>query len=150
MFRRMLIVAIATLSACSANPLKTAETTEQKADAAYGMFVIAQEAAVAIYQDPATPQSVRDALKNADILTKPLADGLHQAIVDFQEVMAAYKAAAADRAQLIEAERVLSVFLNRALTDINNYVATVNRFKKPPQPAPVTRLRNLSLSAVPA
>lgn len=81
------------LSACAVNPYKTAQTAEQKADALYGSFVIAQGQVVGIMRNPATPPSARNALADADLLAKPAADSLHRAAIDFAGVKAAFVAA---------------------------------------------------------
>lgn len=132
--RLLLASAVLALTACVVNPMKTAETTEQKADAYYGMFVISQEAAVRIAQDPATPQSVKVALRDADRVAKPLADGLHDAIVKFQAVKDAYTAALAagnaDPAALVAAEKELSTYLISVIHQFNKYRELVNASKR--------------------
>ncbi len=146
--------AVLALTACVVNPLKTAETTEQKADAYYGMFVISQEAAVRIVQDPATPHTVKLALRDADRVAKPLADGLHDAIVKFQGVKEAYKAALAagnaDPAALVAAEKELSNYLISVIHQFNKYRELVNTVKKPDDRAVPTAEVLMAVMAQPA
>jgi hypothetical protein len=84
-YQVLLLLAIG-LAACSVNPFRTAQTLEQKADAMYGSFVIAQKQAVAIVRDPSVPDSVKRALAEADAAAKPLADDLYEAILEFSAI----------------------------------------------------------------
>jgi hypothetical protein len=138
--RKLLIAAaLAAMTACTVNPLKTAESIEQQADAYYGVFVIAQEGAVQIAQDPATPQSVKVALRDADRIAKPLADDLHAKIVAFGKIKAAYVAALAagdaDSGALAAAEKDLSAFLGSVIQSFNKYRDLVNANRSPAAPA---------------
>ncbi len=58
------------------NPVAKAQTSEQKAYALYGSFVVAEEAAAKLYVDPNIPQGVKSALRAADAVGKPVADAL--------------------------------------------------------------------------
>lgn len=146
---------MAAVAGCASNPLKTAETVEQKADAYYGMFVISQEAAVAIAQDPATPQSVKVALRDADRVAKPLADDLHAKILEFGRVKAAYVAALeagedADPAALAAAEKELSTFLISVIHSFDKYRELVNNHQKAAAPPAPTAEASMSPLAQPA
>lgn len=72
------------MSACSpgctsfknANPSAVAQTGEQQAYALYGQFIIAEEAAATIAEDPATPQAAKESIAQADQAAKDVADDL--------------------------------------------------------------------------
>ena len=64
------------LTACVVNPIRAAETAEQKAYAAYGTFVIFEEQAAQLVQSPEVPADVKQALREADAIAKPAADTL--------------------------------------------------------------------------
>jgi hypothetical protein len=78
----LLLLAIG-LAACAVNPFRTAQTLEQKADAMYGSFVIAQKQGVALVRDPSVPDSVKRAIAEADAAAKPIADDLYDSILEF-------------------------------------------------------------------
>lgn len=74
------LVALA-LTACGVNPFADAETIQQKGYASYGTFVILEEQAAAIVQDPSVPEDVKQKLKDADKEAKPIADDLHEVLL---------------------------------------------------------------------
>ncbi len=83
----VLIVATAAMSACgSLNPLARAQTVEQKAYAAYGQFLIVEEQAAAIVQEPSVPASAKQAVARADTVAKPVADKLLAAVLAVGQV----------------------------------------------------------------
>ncbi len=83
----VLIVATAAMSACgSLNPLARAQTVEQKAYAAYGQFLIVEEQAAAIVQEPSVPASAKQAVARADAVAKPVADKLLAAVLAVGQV----------------------------------------------------------------
>lgn len=69
------------LTACGVNPFQGAETIQQKGYASYGTFVILEEQAAAVAQDPAVPENVKQALRDADKEAKPVADDLHDVLL---------------------------------------------------------------------
>lgn len=77
------------LAACgSINPLARAETLGQKTYALYGEFVIAEEQAAKLFQDPVVPANIKAALSTADRAAKPAADSLLAAILEVDSVRA--------------------------------------------------------------
>lgn len=70
------------LFGCTANPVKEAESFEQKSFALYGSYVIFQSKAAELSQDSATPANVRDALKSADAVAYPVAEALVDAAIE--------------------------------------------------------------------
>lgn len=74
-----LVLICVVLVACTVDPVKTAQTPEQKAFAAYGMFVVFEEQAGKLASDPATPTVVKTNLRLADSVAKPAMDELYTA-----------------------------------------------------------------------
>lgn len=72
--------------ACGANPVKQAETFEQKAFALYGTYVIFQGKAAELVQDAATPERVKQGLRDADKVAYPVAESLVDAAVTVGEI----------------------------------------------------------------
>lgn len=69
-------VAMVVFSACTLNPVKEAETFEQKAYALYGTYVIFQGKAAELVQDAAVSDRIKTALREADRVSYPVAEGL--------------------------------------------------------------------------
>jgi hypothetical protein len=74
------------LPGCGSNPVQQAETTEQKAYALYGTYVIFQEKAAELVQDTATPDSVKQALRDADKAAYPVAESLVEAVIEVESI----------------------------------------------------------------
>lgn len=72
----MLTVMVLGAGCASLNPVKAANTSEQKAYALYGSFVIFEEQAAKLYQSPTASARVKAALRAADAAAKPVADKL--------------------------------------------------------------------------
>ena len=72
--------------ACTANPVKQAETFEQKAFALYGTYVIFQGEAAELVQDVATPERVKQALRDADKAAYPVAESLVDAALTVSDI----------------------------------------------------------------
>ena len=71
------LAVLSTMAACaSLNPVSKTETTEQKAYALYGTFVIFEEQAAKLVQSPEVPANVKQALRDADKAAKPAADAV--------------------------------------------------------------------------
>ena len=85
----LLILATAfTLEGCStvAGPVRAAETTEQKAFAMYGTFVVFEEQGAKIVADSRIDVNARRAIQRADLAAKPVADDLLAAALELQEI----------------------------------------------------------------
>lgn len=122
----MVVAVIATLNACATfNPVSQAETTEQKAWALYGTFVVFQEQAAGLTKDPNTPAEWKSHLSRADREAYPVAEGLFRA---GQEVIVARRLFAEDASQaekLDIALRNLSAWYIRAQPAVGELVTTV-------------------------
>lgn len=86
-------------------------TLETRADAAYGSFVVAEQAAAQAIQSPAISDSVKLKIQKDEAAAKPLSDSLEAAIL-------AYK-------QSPTAEGQLSQALDAAIAAINTLAAEV-------------------------
>lgn len=140
--RLMVIAAAAAFAACTSNPVKQAETFEQKAFALYGTYVIFQGKAAELVQDPASPDRVKQSLRDADKVAYPVAESLVEAAVaasDIRDTIDTCKtskepeanpACAPDNEQrLTNAITNLSTIYFRAQPVILNLVATVKGTK---------------------
>lgn len=76
------MAAVVMLAACTANPIAKAETFEQKAFALYGTYVIFQGKAAELVKDATVPDNVKQALRDADKVSYPVAEGLVDAAVE--------------------------------------------------------------------
>lgn len=113
----VLLVFVLALSACEGctnlkGPSEVAETSEQQAYALYGQFVIAEEAAAGIVEDPGTPQEVRETIAQADAIAKDVADDL----------LAASRSVMRIRAE-IAAGKSTEEKLNLAIINLDKWVA---------------------------
>lgn len=83
-----LLITLAITTACTTNPVSEAQTFEQKAYALYGVYVISQGKAAALYADPAMPENVKEALKQGNNATYPVAESLVTAATEVADVRA--------------------------------------------------------------
>lgn len=74
------------VAGCPVNPVKQAETFEQKAFALYGTYVIFQGKAAALEQDPTVPERIKQGLRDADKVTYPVAESLVDAAVVVSDI----------------------------------------------------------------
>lgn len=79
-------VAMVTFMACGLSPVKQAQTFEQKSYALYGTYVIFQGKAAELVQDTTTPERVKQALRDADKVTYPVAEELVDAAVAVSDI----------------------------------------------------------------
>lgn len=116
-FTAALVAVLLFAVGCTLNPVKRAETTEQKADALYGSFVVMQGQVVEYLRDPTTPQAAKDFLADADLIAKPIADDLHQTVIRFSAVKRAFVAAqaAADASDADPADKAKAAAARAAL-----------------------------------
>lgn len=125
------VVALTILSACQTpSPVKEAQTLDQKAYASYGTFVVWEEQAALLSQDPATPPSVKSALAKADAAAKPLADHLLDAVKVYENVSAQLAAGTTTAEKVAIATADLQSWLNEATPAITGLVAAVKGAKK--------------------
>lgn len=80
------ILTLMAVAACAPMPVQQAETPEQKAYALYGTYVIFQERAAELVQDTATPENVKQALREADRVAYPVAESLVDAVLEVEAI----------------------------------------------------------------
>lgn len=89
MFVFIVLIALlcSVLSGCAANnPVNRAESFEQKAYALYGTYVIFQGKAADLVGDPIIPDNIKTALRQADAVSYPIADGLVVAALEVTDI----------------------------------------------------------------
>ena len=83
----ILAFALLMLSACAGlNPVSKAETSEQRAYALYGTFVVFEEQAVKLVASPEVPESVKRSLREADAVAKPAMDSVLEGVNQIFEI----------------------------------------------------------------
>lgn len=131
-------VAAVIFAACTVNPVRDAETFEQKAFALYGTYVIFQGKAAELVQDSTVSERIKQGLRDADKVAYPVAEELVDAattvgdIRDIIEMCNALEAPEANPActptneqRLANAITNLSTIYFRAQPIILRLVATV-------------------------
>ena len=114
------------LQACAgANPIAKAETTEQRAFATYGTFVIIEEQAAKLISSGQIPDSAVRAIARADAQIKPVADSLLDATLEFTVIRAEYEASGTGEERFVRAMNELNGWVERARPLIANLIAAV-------------------------
>lgn len=113
------------LQGCANNPITAAKTIDQKAYALYGTFVVFEEQAVAIVVSPATPSTVKDAIRKADNIAKPVADGLLVAVRQYLVVQRQLAAGTTTNDKLAIATANLEKWVTQGEPAIRNLVVAV-------------------------
>jgi len=112
--------ALLLLQACSAiNPVSKAETTEQRAYATYGTFVIFEEKAAELVDSGVLSDDVALAIIEADERAKGVADSLLDATWEFIRIRNQLAAGETTQEQLDIAVANLDAWINRAVPLIN-------------------------------
>lgn len=113
------------LEGCAAsNPLAQAETVEQKAYAAYGSFVIAEEQAAKLVSSGQLTNSQKISIGRADQRAKAVVDDLIVAVLEFEEIKDEYKRFGTGEQQYINAMNRLNNWTERLVPLINNLLAS--------------------------
>ena len=114
------------LQGCVAsNPLAQAETVEQKAYAAYGSFVIAEEQAAKLVSSGQLNNSQKIAIGRADERAKDVVDDLLAAVLEFEAIKAEYEEFGTGESRYIASMNSLSNWTERLVPLINNLLAAV-------------------------
>ena len=114
------IVCLLTFQACSIiNPVSKAETTEQRAYATYGTFVIFEEKAAELVESGTLPDDIALAIIDADERAKGVADSLLDATWEFIRIRNQLAAGETTQEQLDIAVANLDSWINRAVPLIN-------------------------------
>ncbi len=118
------------LAGCqSANPMKFAETPEQRAYAAYGTFVIAQETAADLVEDDSIPRGVKLRIIQAEERAKPVADSLLDAYMEFLIVKAEFDAGETSEERLVIAAQGLDDWVTQLAPLVNELLRNIRGAK---------------------
>lgn len=110
--RVLLATASLALAACAANPIRQAETLEQRAYAAYGTFVIMEESVVRLTAPgSALPRDVQLAMIGGVERAQPVVDTLNATLREYQTTRADF-----------EAQRVNSTVFDTVVNSLGNWV----------------------------
>lgn len=121
----VLLLLIGLQGCASVNPIAAAETSEQRAYAAYGTFVIFQEKAVDLVGEESISSDVRLRIIAAEERAKPVADSLLDAYVEFIAVKAEFNAGDTSQERLIAAATSLDDWVTRLAPMVNELIRTL-------------------------
>lgn len=92
------LLAAVALVGCAGSPIKVAQTTEQKAYALYGTFVIAEEQAAKLTAPTSTlPASAKQAIIAASVKAQPAVDTLLKGLGQYEAARADFEASKIDK-----------------------------------------------------
>lgn len=136
----LLLTAATTLAGCAANrpnPVASADRPEIVALAMYGSFVIAEEAAADIAEDPTTPQDVKNALAAVATAAAPIVAQARPIVAEI-ELIRSQLAEAEDpdsakelQGKLLIASQNVNDWITRAAPLLQNLVSAVQQARKP-------------------
>lgn len=106
----------------NANPVKAAETTEQRAYASYGTFVIFQEKAADLVEQPGLSNGVKLRIINAEAAAKPVADNLLDAYTEFLVIKAQFDAGETTQDKLVIASNNLDGWVTQLAPLVNELI----------------------------
>ena len=113
------------LEGCAAsNPLAQAETVEQKAYAAYGSFVIAEEQAAKLVSSGQLTNSQKISIGRADQRAKEVVDDLIAAVLEFEAIKSEFEEFGSGEQRYINAMNDLNNWTERLIPLINNLLAS--------------------------
>lgn len=121
----LLLFAVALAGCQTANPIGAAETSGQRAYAAYGTFVIFQEKAADLAEQPGIPNGVKLRIIAAEERAKPVADSLLDAYTEFLVVRAQFDAGQTTQDKVLIASTNLNDWVTRLLPLVNELVRNV-------------------------
>ena len=114
------------LQACAgASPIAKAETTEQRAFATYGTFVIIEEQAAKLVSSGQISDSAVRAIARADAQVKSVADSLLNATLEFTVIRAEFEAGGTGEERFVRAMNELDNWVERARPLIANLITAV-------------------------
>jgi hypothetical protein len=120
-----LLLLIGLQGCASSNPLAQAETVEQKAYAAYGSFVIAEEQAAKLVSSGQLNNSQIIAIGRADERAKAVVDDLIAAVLEFEEIQEEFRKFGTGEQRYINAMNSLNNWTERLVPLINNLLSAV-------------------------
>ena len=120
-----LLLVVGLQGCASTNPIAAAETSEQRAYAAYGTFVLFQEKAVDLVGEESISSDVRLRIIAAEERAKPVADSLLDAYVEFLAVKAEFNTGDTSQERLIAAATTLDDWITRLAPMVNELIRTL-------------------------
>jgi hypothetical protein len=120
-----LLLLIGLQGCASSNPLAQAETVEQKAYAAYGSFVIAEEQAAKLVSSGQLTNNQIIAIGRADERAKAVVDDLIAAVLEFEEIQEEFRRFGTGEQRYINAMNSLNNWTERLVPLINNLLSAV-------------------------
>ncbi len=121
-----LLAIVFALQACAgSNPIAKAETTEQRAFATYGTFVIIEEQAAKLVSSGQLSDSAVRAIARADAQVKSVADSLLNATLEFTVIRAEFEAGETGEERFVRAMNELNSWVERARPLIANLITAV-------------------------
>ena len=120
-----LLLLIGLQGCASSNPLAQAETVEQKAYAAYGSFVIAEEQAAKLISSGQLNNSQTIAIGRADERAKAVVDDLLVAVLEFEDIKAEFEEFGTGEQRYVNAMNSLNNWTERLVPLISNLLASV-------------------------
>lgn len=126
-FKKMFVAVVAlALTACAGSPIKVAQTVEQKAYAAYGTYVIAEEHAAQLTTPTSTvSQPVKVAILQAAKRSQPVVDSMLQGFQQYQTARADFDAQKIDQPALTVAVNNLDSWVTKATAVIADLIVAV-------------------------
>lgn len=119
------ILSLALQACASVNPIAQAETTEQRAYAVYGTYVIMQEQAAVLVSSGDLPNSAVLAIADADERAQPVLDSLLLTYREYLSVKAEFDAGRAEQGTLLTVLENVNSWIERAVPLVNNLTAAV-------------------------
>ena len=119
------LLAVFWLAGCAGNPVKEAETAEQKAFAAYGLFVVLEERAASLMAEPTVSDATKLRIQRLDARLKPMADSVLGTARLAQEVRDEVAAGEGTEARLQTITRELNGWLLRFLPLLDDFKSAV-------------------------
>lgn len=137
MIRAIVTALLLACTGCSVlQPVRVAETPEQKADALYATYVIFQRRAVAIAEQPATPDRVVQALARADAAAAPVMNSMYDALLLVNTVRDEVRAGETPEEQLTVVTLNLERWVDEAVPLVYALLEAVTSFERPALPEP--------------
>ena len=121
-----LLATVGLVQGCaSANAIAKAETVEQKAYAAYGTFVIAQEQAAKLVSSGQLSNSAIIRIGETEERAKNVADSLVATTLEFQQVKEEFQRAETTEERFVNAANSLNEWAERLVPLVNNLYAAL-------------------------
>jgi hypothetical protein len=118
------------LAGCNSNPIRTAQSVEQKGDALYGSYVIAKEQGAAILKDASIPDDPKRPLAEAMVASKEPADALQDSLIEYSTVKAQIAQGTTAQERLAIVEQNINGWIVKAAPVINKLIEVVGGFLK--------------------